>query len=227
MPDLLTSLHGAGVPIVEVGFPFSDPIADGPVIAAAMHQALSLGVTPNSLFDEIRAARERTEIGMVGMVTVSLIWRAGPAEFARRAAESGLDGIIVPDLPVEESAEVLEPFRERGLSTILLVSPATSPERLKRIVQACSGFVYLLARAGVTGETSEVPEVAESVARIRALTDLPIACGFGISTPAQVKAVVKHADAAIVGSALVRRMESTDPVAEAVSLVRDLCAAIT
>lgn len=231
LPDLLSAVEDAGASVVEIGIPFSDPIADGPVIAAAMHKALQDGVTPQQVFDTVRSARSATNLGLVAMVSVSLVHRKGLDRFAAEARDAGFDGLIVPDAPVEESDPIRAAADRAGLSLSLLVAPTTSADRAARIVAACSGFVYLLARTGITGERDAAPEIAEPVRRLRTLTDLPIACGFGISTADQVQAVVRHADAAIVGSALVRRMESAiadgdDPVVTARTFVAQLSAGL-
>jgi len=209
--DTLAALEAGGASLVEIGIPFSDPIADGPVIAEAMHKALQGGATLTGVFDAIRAARERVSLGLVAMASVSIVHRVGEREFVRRAKEAGLDGFIFPDAPLEESDSLLAAAGEAGLTASLLVAPTTPPERAAQIASACTGFVYLLARTGITGERSEAPDVASRVAMLREATDatdLPIACGFGISTAEHVRAVVEHADAAIVGSALVKRVEA-------------------
>ncbi|MCC6322233.1 MAG: tryptophan synthase subunit alpha [Phycisphaerales bacterium] len=231
LPGLLAALQRGGASIVEIGFPFSDPIADGPIIAAAMNQVLSRGGTPTELFDEIARARPSTSVGLVAMLSVSIIWRVGLPEVLERAARAGIDGFIVPDLPVEESGPILGPMRDAGFSTSLLIAPATPPQRAERIARASSGFVYLLARAGITGESGPAPDIAGRVRMIRGMTDLPIACGFGISTAEHVRAVVRHADAAIVGSALVRRLADTaeasgDPLSVAETFTTGLAAGL-
>lgn len=225
LPAALAAAHKAGGCIAEVGYPFSDPIADGPVIAAAMHEALQQGCTPRRVFDEIADARARApQLGLVGMVSVSIIWRLGIDQAIGMARTSGLDGFIIPDLLLEDGDQLIGRVRDAGLSVSLLVAPTTTPRRAEQIAKACSGFVYLLARAGITGESTGKPEVAERVRMMRGLTDLPIACGFGIGTAEQVRAVVEHADAAIVGSALVRRMAEApnDPVGAAAAMVAEL-----
>lgn len=207
LPEVLLGLERGGASIVEVGFPFSDPIADGPVIAAAMHAALSRGSTPSEVFDQVRGVRDRLRVGLVAMVSVSLVEAmGGGATFCARAADAGFDGLIVPDCPLEESGRLREAAAARGLTLSLLVAPATPAGRAAEIARACTGFVYLLARAGVTGERAEAPEIESRVATLRAAAPTPVACGFGISTSEQVRAVTRHADAAIVGTALVRRL---------------------
>jgi len=230
-PELLRAVAGAGASIIEVGFPFSDPIADGPVIAAAMHEALQERITPRMIFDAARAVRSEIDAGLVAMVSVSIVHRLGVAAFVGQAKEAGFDGFIFPDCPVDEVEDFVAPVREAGLTASLLISPTTPIERAARIAQASSGFVYLLARTGITGERTDAPEVAERIAALREVTDLPIACGFGISTPEQAHAVAAHADAVIVGSALVRRVEEAakegrDGVAEAASFVGSLASAL-
>lgn len=230
-PAMLRAVADAGASIIEVGFPFSDPIADGPVIAAAMHEALQERITPRMVFDEVRAVRPQVNAGLVAMVTVSIVHRLGVQAFVAQAKEAGFDGFIFPDCPVDEVEEFTAPVREAGLTASLLIAPTTPMDRAARIAQASSGFVYLLARTGITGERTDAPQVADRVAALREVTDLPIACGFGISTPEQVKAVAEHADAVIVGSALVRRVEDAakngrDGVAEAASFVQSLAAGL-
>lgn len=226
----LPAVQAAGASVVEIGFPFSDPIADGPVIASAMHEALGLGITADKVFEQVRSVRDSVSLGLVAMVSVSIVYRAGGAEgFARRAAQAGFDGVIYPDAPFDEAEDLLSAARDAGLTATLLIAPTTRPERAQAIARACSGFVYLLARTGITGERSDAPEVANRVADLRQVTDLPIACGFGISTPDHVRAVVRHADAAIVGSALVKRMGQAknageDAIEAAAAFVRDLAA---
>lgn len=224
----LTALEQAGASIIEVGIPFSDPIADGSVIAAAMHEALAKGATPNSIFDEVASIRPWLKAGVVAMVSASIVHRCGgPQAFVSNAKNAGFDGLIVPDAPLEESGTIAAACRDLDLAFTLLISPATPPARAEKIVQACTGFVYLLARVGITGEQSEPPDISGRVTRLREMTDLPIAVGFGISTPDHVRSVVRHADAAIVGSALVRRMSDAaragkSAVSEAEAFTRQL-----
>jgi tryptophan synthase alpha chain len=228
LPDMLLAMERAGASIVEVGFPFSDPIADGPVIAAAMHEALQAHITPRQILDGVKSARDKgLAIGLVAMVSVSIVQRIGAERFIADAKASGFDGFIFPDAPFDESDDLLSRVRDAGLTASMLIAPNTPNERAAAIARACSGFIYLLARVGITGERADAPEIAGRVAQLRKVTDLPIACGFGIANPDQVRAVVEHADAAIVGSALVRRIEDaiangSDPLAAAESFVKDL-----
>ncbi|MFG0328093.1 MAG: tryptophan synthase subunit alpha [Phycisphaerales bacterium JB037] len=222
--EVLPALDRAGAAIVEVGIPFSDPIADGPVIAGAMHEALERGATPGRVFEQVASVRSRVDCGLVAMVSVSIVHRFGGASgFVGRAKEAGFDGLIIPDLPVEDAGGVLDAARSSDMTLSMLIAPATSRDRAQRLCEASSGFVYLLARSGITGERRESPEIGGRVAQLREITDLPIAAGFGISTAEHVAAAVSHADAAIVGSALVKRLTSAvDPAAEADAFVREL-----
>jgi len=222
--DLLVGLERGGASIVEIGIPFSDPIADGPVIAAAMDRALRAGVGPRQVLEEVRAARGRVSLGLVAMVSVSVVHRLGGVRgFCALATEAGFDGLIVPDAPLEASGDLQKAASEAGLTLSLLVSPSTSAERAAAIAAASTGFVYLLARAGITGERHEAPEIGEAVRAIRASSELPIACGFGISRPEHVAAVTREADAAIVGSAMVRRLGEAAERGESVASAAESC----
>lgn len=228
--DVLPALARSGASIIEVGIPFSDPIADGPIIAAAMHAALEQGVTPHDVFAICRDVRDQVDAGLIAMVSVSIVERIGADRFVADAAASGIDGLIIPDLDVDDpngAARLAERADAHALSLALLIAPTTSDQRIATIVQHCRGFVYILARAGITGEQADAPDVRERVEQVRRHTDLPVAVGFGISTAAHVAAVTGDqagaADAAIVGSALMRRMgEADDPVDAASSFVREL-----
>jgi tryptophan synthase alpha chain len=219
----IPALEEAGASIVEIGFPFSDPIADGPVIASSMHEALEAGTKPRDAFEMIRAVRPRTKLGMLAMVSHSIVSRMGPEKFIAAAADAGVDGLIIPDIDLEPARAVRDLAAARDLSFSLLVAPTTAPARMAAITATCTGFVYVLARVGITGVRTDAPEVAGRVAQLRAVTDLPLAVGFGIATAAHVEAVTAVADAAIVGSVLVRTMdEADDPVDAARRLVSDL-----
>jgi tryptophan synthase alpha chain len=182
------------------------------------------------VFDQVAQVRAQLTIGLVAMCSISIVSRmGGPAGFCRQAAAAGFDGIIVPDVPLEEAGPVVAAATEAGLTASLLVAPTTPSARMAAIAKASTGFVYLLARAGITGEQTEAPRIGGPVGDLRRTTALPIACGFGISRPEHVRAVVWEggADAAIVGSALVRRMGEAaaagrDPVAEAERFTREL-----
>jgi tryptophan synthase alpha chain len=216
----------------RVGIPFSDPIADGPVIAASMHDAIKDGASPAGVLEEVASVRASLSAGLVAMVSASIVHRmGGAAGFAKRAAQAGFDGLIVPDLPLEESAPLIDAAGATGLTLSLMIAPTTPLKRAQDIAKGCTGFVYLLARTGITGENSEVPDLSGRIEKLRSNTPLPIAVGFGISSPAHVRTVVRHADAAIVGSALVRRISEAhgrndDPAGAAARFFTELAAGL-
>ncbi len=210
----LLGIGESGADIVEIGFPFSDPIADGPVIASSMHQALEHGLRIESLFEVVQSVRDKVSIGIVAMASESIIERMGDETFVLQAANSGFDGLIVPDMDISHTQRLSQLADEHDLSLTFLIAPTTSVERADQILKACRGFVYLLARAGITGESDQAPEIEKQVEMIRSRSDLPVAAGFGISTAQHVQLVTEHADAAIVGSALVRRMAESDAPAK-------------
>ncbi len=217
-----------GPTVVELGIPFSDPIADGPVIAASMHEALRSGVTPRDVFDTVRSLRPDTGHALVAMVSASIVERMGAERFVALAVESGFDGLIVPDLDVSETAGRLDEVTARhGLALTMLIAPNTPAGRVGSIAARCTGFVYVLARVGLTGERTSLPDVSARVRSVRSVTDRPIGVGFGISRPEQAAAATEAADAAIVGSAIVRRMgQAGDPAAAAAAFAGELAAGL-
>lgn len=224
----LRGFEAAGASIVEIGIPFSDPIADGPVIAAAMHETLEQGLKVDDVLDAVRAVRAQTDIGLVAMVSSSIVERRGNEDFLRALAEAGFDGVIMPDLDTNRAGELLPIVDELDLSFTLLVAPTTTDERLETLLPHCRGFVYLLARTGLTGEQDQAPDIEAAVNRIRSRSDLPIAVGFGIAEPDHVATVTASADAAIVGSAIVRRMaDAEDPGRAAIDFVSLLAEGLT
>ncbi len=207
-PDWLDVLHAvadAGADAVEVGIPFSDPMIDGTVIQAASLQALERGTTPGAVLD----ALSRADIGIpvCVMTYYNVVFRAGHRRFARELADTGVAGAIVPDLSLEEAGDWCAEADDAGVATVLLVAPTTPLERARTICGRSRGFVYGVGRMGVTGEQAELADSAHDVAvRLRAVTDLPVCIGIGVSTPAQARQVATEADGVIVGSALVRRL---------------------
>ena len=205
---LFAGLAAAGADLIEIGMPFSDPMADGPVIQEAGQRALKQGMNlPRTLalVRELRRTDKGTPIVLMGYYNP--IYRYGPESFAQDAAAAGVDGVIVVDLPPEEDAELTEPARRVGLDFVRLATPTSDQHRLPRIVEHASGFIYYVAVAGITGTRSaDAANIAAAVTRLRRFTDLPIAVGFGIRTPEQAAAVARAADAAVVGSSLVQRL---------------------
>jgi tryptophan synthase alpha chain len=205
---LVAELAPAGSDLIEIGMPFSDPMADGPVIQEAGQRALKQGMSLRrtlAMVRELRRADDTTPIVLMGYYNP--IYRYGPAAFSRDAVAAGVDGVIIVDLPPEEDAELAQPARATGLDVIRLATPTSDEKRLPRIVEHAGGFIYYVAIAGITGTRSaDASEVAAAVTRLRRFTDLPIAVGFGIRTAEQAAEVARAADAAVVGTALVQRL---------------------
>jgi tryptophan synthase alpha chain len=198
----------SGAALCELGVPYSDPIADGPVIQSSYTRALRRGTTVDAVFDVSRRAATAA-MPLMAMTSYSIIYRRGIPDFVRVAADSGLAGLVVPDLPLEESGPLDRAARDAGLALTRLVTPTTPPDRAERIARLSTGFLYCVSVAGVTGERIGLPEaLAERVAWLKRLASVPVLVGFGISSPEQVRAVADVADGAIVGSAVVRHLES-------------------
>jgi len=206
--DLIRGLEKSGADIIELGVPFSDPIADGPVIQRATERALGQQMTLRKVLSIARKIRKHSEIPLVLFSYYNPILRYGLENLARDAADSGIDGVLATDLTVEESGAYRKAMADAKLNTIFLAAPTSSGERLKKIAQASNGFLYAVSRTGVTGETQELSsELRGFLEELRRYTAIPVAVGFGISQPEHVKAVWKVADAAVVGSAIVREIE--------------------
>src|SRR5687767_2149277 len=196
---ILKALDRAGADVLEIGVPFSDPLADGPVIQRATERALAAGTTLTGVLDMIGRLRSSLGAPIVLFSYVNPILRLGLEHFADRARDVGVDGVLVLDLPIEEAGDFRTLMASRGIDTILLLSPTTTDERLRRAASLGSGFLYAISRLGVTGARDSIAEGAEEmVRRIRACSSLPVALGFGISRPEQVREVGKWADAAVV-----------------------------
>jgi tryptophan synthase alpha chain len=204
-----TTLVDAGVDILELGMPFSDPVADGPVIQRADQRALEAGTTPDEVFAIAREIRAHCEVPIVLLTYFNLVWNRGIEPFYRDARDAGIDGILIVDMPVEESDEVREAARAAGIAPIFLVAPTTSTARQEAIVARASGFLYLVSVLGVTGVRDRVAaETVSFIRSVRASTALPLAVGFGISEPGHaVTCYEAGADAVIVGSAIVDIIE--------------------
>lgn len=203
--EVLLALGRAGADAIEVGVPFSDPIADGPVIQRATERALASGSTLSTTLNLVRDVRARIAAPIVLFTYVNPITRMGTDTFVARAAEAGVDGVLLLDLPIEEASGMRTALDARGIDTIFLVSPTTTDARLAEAARLGRGFLYAISRLGVTGARDAVATSAEPlVARVRKISTLPIALGFGISRPEHVREVMGYADAAVVGSALVQ-----------------------
>lgn len=201
---LLVAVARAGADVLEVGVPFSDPLADGPVIQRASERALAGGMSLRGVLEVVRRVRADVDTPIVLFTYANPVVRMDPAVFARTAADAGVDGVLILDYPVEEAEPLRTPLRDAGLDPIFLISPTTSEERIRKSALLGAGFLYVISRLGVTGVRDRLPEdIGRLMARVRACTDLPVALGFGIAHPEQVAEACRVADAAVVGSALV------------------------
>ncbi len=222
-------LAKAGADLIELGIPFSDPIADGPTIQAASQRALAAGTTPAKVLDLVLSLRRGgLDAPLLLMTYLNPILSFGLDSFCDRAASSGVDGLLVPDLPLDEEGPLSAAATRRQLALVLFAGPTTRPERLARIGQATQGFLYFLSVTGVTGARGSFPEeLTAQLAAARAASRTPVAVGFGISTPEQARALGTHADGVIVGSALVNSLYQANGNADAaVKLVEQLSAAL-
>ncbi len=202
--QLVYAMEEAGADLIELGIPFSDPTAEGPVIQEANLRALSGGVTTDKIFGLVRKIRQHSQIPMVFMTYANVVFSYGIERFVKTAAEAGMDGLILPDVPFEEKEEFAGTCRDYGLSLISLIAP-TSHQRIAQIASAAEGFIYCVSSLGVTGERREITtNIDEMAGLVRENTDLPFAIGFGISTPEQAAEMAAKADGVIVGSAIVR-----------------------
>jgi len=229
--ELALAFDRAGVDVLELGVPFSDPLADGLVNQLAAQRGLESGTTPPKLLATIATIRQQSQIPIVLYIYFNLIHKVGLEKFIANAAQAGVDGLLVLDLPPEESDNYEALMKKSGLCNIYLVAPTTPEARMEKIVKRGAGFIYYISREGVTGmQTSVASNLASQVAKIRAHTNLPIAVGFGISNPEQAKAVAREADGCVVGSAVVNQIpahgKSPELVAKVGAFVKSLADAV-
>ena len=227
--SLMLALERGGADLIELGVPFSDPIADGPVIQRASERALRAGTTLPKLLAIVREVRKESSIPIVLFSYLNPLLRYGFERLAREASEAGIDGVLLTDLSVEEADEPVKRLREYGLDTVFLAAPTSTERRLRLVAQHSSAFIYLVSRTGVTGEQVSLSQAAAPLAkRMRQLTSLPLAVGFGVSTPEHVAQVAEIADGVVVGSAIVKCIEkhasSTDLAAQLERYIRELTA---
>lgn len=234
LPDLdgtqriLEALAGLGVTAVELGFPYSDSIADGPTIQTSFTRVLAGGIRVRDILGMVERFRRRSQLPLLAMLSYSIVYRIGTVDFIRMARDAGIDGLILPDLSLEEAPQVAGMLEKAGLRLPMLVSPVSPPERRRQIAALSSGFVYYMSVAGITGERRELPpELVQNVRELRKESGRPVVVGFGISTAEQVRLVCSEADGAIIGSALVRRiMETQDAGGNTEAIVTAATAAV-
>ena len=230
LPGIVDLLVGEGVDLLELGIPFSDPLADGPTIQAASQWALRQGVTVRRVFEAVRGLRRRHRDLPIGLMTYyNPVSRFGVKNFCRACAREEVDGLIVPDLPPEEAGDLLKAARSSRIDTIFLAAPTSPKSRLRQIARSSRGFIYYVSLTGVTGARASLPgQMQDDVRSIKRMTRLPVCVGFGISGPAQVRQVVRVADGAIIGSALLNAIgrssrNSWKPVASFIRPLRAAC----
>lgn len=225
---LIGAIAEAGADLIELGIPFSDPTAEGPVIQDANLRALSAGTTTDKIFDMVRRVRQTVSIPMVFMTYANVIFSYGADRFLKTAAEIGMNGIIVPDVPFEEKQEFEPLCQKYGLAQISMIAP-TSHDRIRAIAEQANGFLYCVSSLGVTGtRTAITTDIGAMVKLVKDVKDIPCAVGFGISTPEQAESMCRQADGAIVGSAIVKLIaqygrDSVQPVADYVRTMKNAC----
>lgn len=220
-PGLVAALERGGADLIELGVPFSDPIADGPIIQQAGDRAIKAGTNMAKVLEIAAKIRETSQIPILLFTYLNPVLRYGFARLAADAKAAGIDGCLLIDVSVEEAGDYVKVMREAGIDTVFIAAPTSTDHRLKLVAEYSSGFIYLVSRTGITGEKQSLSDTAlPLIERMRALTDLPLAMGFGISSAAQVAAIAIHADAVVVGSAIVRQI-GKDP-AGVETLMRDL-----
>lgn len=207
--QLVPIMARQGADLIELGVPFSDPMADGATVQRASHAALEAGVTPGDCLDVAAEIRRSNDVPLLFMTYYNPIFRYGVERFVEHCSQAGVDGLIVPDLPPEESADLKAACAAAGIDLIFLVAPNSTDARIQRVVELASGFIYCVSVTGVTGARPDMGEGVDGmIARLRRFTDLPLVVGFGISTPEHVATVARSADGAVVGSALINLIES-------------------
>jgi len=205
---LIFELSASGVDIIELGVPFSDPIADGPTIQKSSQRGLKSKTTINNVFSMVKNARLETQTPIVFLIYYNLVFHYGLERFVDSAVSSGVDGVIIPDLPVEESKELCKIAKKKRFSVIHLLAPTSPNDRIKKVASVATGFIYYVSLTGTTGTRKKLPkELGENLRNIKKITNMPVCAGFGISTLSQVKAVQEFADGAIVGSAIIKIIE--------------------
>ncbi|HKJ04746.1 MAG TPA: tryptophan synthase subunit alpha [Geopsychrobacteraceae bacterium] len=205
---LIRTLAAAGADVIELGFPFSDPMADGPTIQASSERALAAGATLENILQMVGTVRRDCQIPLVLMGYYNPVFRYGVEKFAVDAGAAGVDGLLLVDLPPEESGEITACLKQAGIAMITLLAPTTPPERMRQLAEVAEGYLYYVSMTGVTGTQKVSPDdIREAVEELKGMTDLPVGVGFGITTPEDARAVGRFADGVVVGSALVRIIE--------------------
>ena len=228
---LILASEKAGADLIELGFPFSDPVADGATIQASYTRVLQRAQRSSDVYSMVKDLRKESNIPIIAMISYSLVFKQGAEGFIRNALDAGIDGATIPDLPIEEAGELLEAAGAAGFRFICFATPLTTPERRAIIAKHAGGFIYYISVAGITGARTELPpDLVQHIDELRRLTPVPIAVGFGVSTPGHAEAVATHAEGVIVGSAIVRRISEAadkglDVVEEVIPFISKLAEA--
>ena len=225
---IVLALEGSGADIIELGIPFSDPVADGPTIQAASQRALAGKVSLRKIFAMVKSLRRATRIPLVFMTYYNPVFKFGPARFFRTCRETGVDGVIIPDLSIEEAGEAITLGKKNNVATIFLIAPTSPRSRIKEIAAKSRGFIYYVSLTGVTGVRKRLPpEILANVKLIKSLTGKPVAVGFGIADAKQARSIAKAADGVIVGSAIVKIIgEKKNVISKVLYLAGNLAKAI-
>jgi tryptophan synthase alpha chain len=225
--SLILAMAEAGADLIELGVPFSDPLADGPAIQRSSERALAGGTTLRRVLQLVRRVRERSDVPLVLMGYANPYYAMGPGGFAGACAEAGVDGVIVPDLPPEDGADLYGALEERGVDGVLMAAPTTTPARTALLAERTRGFLYFVSLTGVTGARSAIAaDVEQAVTRARGIAKLPVCVGFGVATPEHARAIAAYADGVVVGSAIVERIERAKTPDDAVDSVAEFVAAL-
>ncbi len=211
--ELILEFDRRGADMIELGVPYSDPIADGPVIQSSYYRALSKGVKLSDIFGLVKDIRKQSEIPIVSMISQSILFKNGCKNFVNNAVAAGFDGATIPDLPIEEAEDIIQAGKREGFKIVCFVAPTTTDSRMELIVNKSQGFLYYISVVGITGLKKEFNDgIIKNIQKIKKKTDLPVALGFGISTPEQAKMAGKVADGVIVGSAIVKEIEKCSKI---------------
>ncbi len=206
--ELILEFERRGADMIELGVPYSDPIADGPVIQSSYFRALSSGITLSDILELVRDIRKTSEIPIVSMISQSILFKCGHKEFVKKAVSAGLDGATIPDLPIEEAEDIIEMGRVEDFKVACFIAPTTTDGRVDLIIKRSQGFLYYISVVGITGSKNKLNEgITSNIQKIKNATSLPVALGFGISTPEQARMAGSIADGVIVGSAIVKEIE--------------------
>jgi tryptophan synthase alpha chain len=221
--ELVPFFASTGCDIIELGIPFSDPLADGATIQRASYEALGQGITPKVCFEVAQELRQQVDIPLVFMTYYNPVLKFGLEQFCSKCAEMGIDGLIIPDLTPDEGKELEKSTKRHGLDLVYLLSPASTEERIKLVTSRSSGFIYLVSLTGVTGARDKLPEELESfVSNVKKRTEKPLCVGFGVSTPEQARRIAKVADGVIVGSRIIQLLDEDKSLKNACSFIKCL-----